>query len=118
MRKERVRYDMRTANTLSHAAMSVRHARKKWKENVRATRSVVYTPGRTHFAAACVRNPEKKKLLGLRHSMSNLTSPTRTCSTFLLSTNCQMYEFMLLGFPRHALLVILDDVLAVIISSH
>ena len=38
-----------------------------------------------------------------------LISLTRTLSTSLLSTNHQMYELMLLGFPRHALVLILDD---------
>ena len=36
-------------------------------------------------------------------------SHTRTWSTSLLFTNRQMYELMLLGFPRHALFLILDD---------
>ena len=34
-----------------------------------------------------------------------LISPTRTWSTSLHSTNHQMYELMLLGFPRHNLLI-------------
>ena len=42
-------------------------------------------------------------------SPGSLISPTNTWSTNLLSTNRQMYELMLLGFPRHALLLILDD---------
>ena len=38
-----------------------------------------------------------------------LISLTRTYSTNLLSNNCQMYELILLGFPRHARRLILDD---------
>ena len=39
--REMERYDMRTANTLSHAFfVCVRLARKKCEDNVRATRSV------------------------------------------------------------------------------
>ena len=41
--------------------------------------------------------------------MSFLISLIRTWSTNLLSTNHQMYELMLPGFQRHALLLILDD---------
>ena len=36
-------------------------------------------------------------------------SLTGTWSTILLFTNHQMYELILLGFPRHALVLILDD---------
>ena len=47
---------------------------------------------------------KERKTFRFHHSMSNLISPTKTCSTTLLSTNCQMYEAMLRGFPKHALL--------------
>ena len=48
---EMERYDMRTANTLEPCvyAMSVRHARKTCKENVRATRSVCSVYLDTHI---------------------------------------------------------------------
>ena len=36
-------------------------------------------------------------------------SLNRTWSSSLISTNHQMYELLLLGFPRHALVLILDD---------
>ena len=38
-----------------------------------------------------------------------LISLTRTWSTIWVSTNHQMYQFILHGFPRHALVLILDD---------
>ena len=71
----------------------------------------VYTHRRRHSSCHYVgAKPEsEKKIFRFHHTMSNLISPTRTCSTSLLSTNCQMYELMLLGFPRHALLLILGD---------
>ena len=42
-------------------------------------------------------------------SRSIMIFPTRTCSTSVNSTNYQMSESILLGFPRLALLLILDD---------
>ena len=94
-------------------------------ENVRATGEGVYTPRRTHSGCYYVRanlcyylGPHYKRQK-IYHSVTTLPkdfSPgsfliylTRTWSTSLLSTNRQMYELMLLGFHRHAVLLILDD---------
>ena len=112
---EMERDDMRTANTLSHASTRCLYVtQRNCQKNVRAKRSVCTPPSVAHTVVATtwVRNPElkkKQKPSVFYHSMSILISPTRTCSTSLLSTKCQMYELMLLGFPRHALLLILDD---------
>ena len=71
----------------------------------------VCTPPVAHTVVATtwVRNPTFFSKNKNHHSMTTLIFPTRTCSTNVHSTNCQMYELMLLGFPRHAVLLILDD---------
>ena len=87
---EMERYDMRTANNLSHACTRrVRHAKNLCQKNVRATRSVWTLPvAHTVVATTWVRNLEsKKKKLRLRHSVSIFISPTKTWSTNLLSTD-------------------------------
>ena len=64
----------------------------------------------TPVATTCVRNPKKpqpKKFLRLHHPVSILLFPTRTCSTGWLSINHNKWR--LLGFPRHAFLLIFDD---------
>ena len=88
--------------------MSVRHARKMCQKNVRATRSVcTLSVAHTVVATTWVRNPETKKIRRLRRSTSILISSTKTLSTNLLSTD--HHQWMLLGFPRHALLLIFDE---------
>ena len=95
------------------------------QKNVRATGECVYTPlAHTVVATTWVRTPMSttsttkisKKTLHhhLDRKPSNfliflLISLTRTWSTSLLSTNHQMYELILLGFPRHARPPFLDD---------
>ena len=104
MRMEKVR-DMTCAlQTLEPCvyAMSARHARKMCQQNVRATRSVykcmyMYEGVCVCFVLVCM----------LRRSTSILISPTKTLSTTLLSNDHR--ERMLLGFPRHALLLIFGD---------
>ena len=66
---------------------------------------------------AWVRNPLSFNTLRLHHSTSILIFPTRICSTNVLSTNHQMNELMLLGFPRHARLLMVDDVFVWTISN-
>ena len=89
-------------------------------ENVRATCECVYTSSRTQSSCfnVSVKLYYKKKIITPWPSWENtLSLPSRSFWSFppgldplvLLSTNCQMYEVMLLGFPRLALLVILDD---------
>ena len=56
----------------------------------------------------CVRNPVFENPQ-TSSSRSIMIFPTRTCSTSVNSTNYQMSESILLGFPRLALLLILDD---------
>ena len=78
------------------------------QKNVRATQSVC-THAVAPVATSCVRNLIfSNKTFKFHPSMSIPIPTTKTCSTSLLSTNCQMYELMLLGFPRHALHLILD----------
>ena len=131
MRREKTRSkrdDMRMRRTLEPCvyAISVRHAKKLYQKKVSATRSVLTPPvAQTVVATTWVRTPvgttPTTKKTKNHHSMTILReytqtsfkffliSLTRTWSTCLLSTNHQMNELMLLDFPRHALILSLDD---------
>ena len=116
MRMERVRWrDMTCAlqTPLSHASARGLYATQGKcvrKMCVRHGVCVHLSVAHTVLATTWVRNPEsKKKIIRLRHSMSILISPTRTLSTNLLSTD--HHECMLLGFPRHAFLRDLQNLL-------
>ena len=108
---EMERHDMRTASTSSHACTRYLYVTQRncvRKMCVRHGVSV-HPSSHTQSLPLCGCEILSLKNFKLRHSMSTLISPTRTWSTSLLSTNHQMYELMLLGFPRHALLLIVDD---------
>ena len=104
---EMERYDMRTANTLSHACARCLYATQgKRVRKCACDTECVYS--RTHSSCHYVRNPEtKKKIPSLRRSTCILISPTKTLSTNLLSTD--HHQWKLLCFPRHALLLIFGD---------
>ena len=91
------------------------------QKNARATGECVHLLRRTHSSCCYVgANPRGTTPTTKRKNITPLPSCrtsfiffwislTRTLSTSLLSTNHQMCELMLLGFPRHALVLILDD---------
>ena len=70
-----------------------------------ATSACMYT-SRYHMCTKPSKISAKKKLR-LHHPVSILIFPTSTCSTGWLSINHNKWR--LLGFPRHALLLIFDD---------
>ena len=65
----------------------------------------------TEVTTTWVRNTPKNP-----HFKSILISPTMSRSTWMLTTNCQISESILLGFPRQARLLILGD--AFVLDSH
>ena len=116
MRMERARWrdttHTQTASTLSHACTRCLYVTQgKCAKKMCVRHGVcVYSPSHTLQLLLFVsKTQSRKKKLRLRHSMSILIFPTKTCSTSSLSTNYQMFESMRLGFPRLALYLILDD---------